>query len=521
MHLTSFDEFKDLAQRGTFVPVYKEIVADMLTPVSAFLKIAENSDYAFLLESVEGGEQIARYSFLGKDPFLILRASGGKTIIDRAGQRSESDKPFVATLRELMAGFHAPFVPGLPRFTGGAVGYLGYDAAAWFEPVTLQPVSEDSDDAGFMLFDTVLAFDHVRHRILIIANARITGDENLESLYQFACARIEFAERELERALSRSTVRGGQAIEVTSNVSRDEFERMVRTAKEYIAAGDIYQVVLSQRFETALNADPFTVYRALRHVNPSPYMYFLKVGDRSIVGASPEMLVRAEGRRVQTHPIAGTRPRGKTEEEDTRLAEELKRNEKERAEHVMLVDLGRNDLGRVSAYGTVRVPTYMTIERYSHVMLVDLGRNDVGRVCEYGSVRVPQFMGLERFSHVMHLTSIVEGKLDDRHDRLDALVACFPAGTVSGAPKVRAMEIIAELESSRRGVYAGAVGYVDFAGNLDFCITIRTVVIENGRAYVQAGAGIVADSNPSAEYEETRDKARAVIRALELAQAGL
>ena len=340
----------------------------MLTPVSAFLKIAENSDYAFLLESVEGGEQIARYSFLGKDPFLILRASGGKTIIDRAGQRSESDKPFVATLRELMAGFHAPFVPGLPRFTGGAVGYLGYDAAAWFEPVTLQPVSEDSDDAGFMLFDTVLAFDHVRHRILIIANARITGDENLESLYQFACARIEFAERELERALSRSTVRGGQAIEVTSNVSRDEFERMVRTAKEYIAAGDIYQVVLSQRFETALNADPFTVYRALRHVNPSPYMYFLKVGDRSIVGASPEMLVRAEGRRVQTHPIAGTRPRGKTEEEDTRLAEELKRNEKERAEHVMLVDLGRNDLGRVSAYGTVRVPTYMTIERYSHVM---------------------------------------------------------------------------------------------------------------------------------------------------------
>jgi len=272
------------------------------------------------------------------------------------------------------------------------------------------------------------------------------------------------------------------------NVSRDQFEQMVRTAKEYIAAGDIYQVVLSQRFEASIATDPFTVYRALRHVNPSPYMYFLRIGGRSIVGSSPEMLVRVEGRRVETHPIAGTRPRGRNDEEDVRLAEELKRNEKERAEHVMLVDLGRNDVGRVAEYGSVRVPTYMTLERYSHVM---------------------------------HLVSIVEGKLKEEHDRLDALVACFPAGTVSGAPKVRAMEIIAELENRRRGVYAGAVGYLDFAGNLDFCITIRTVLIEKGRAYVQAGAGIVADSNPAAEYEETRDKARAVIRALELAQAGL
>ena len=488
MNTTSFEEFRELAQRGTFVPVYKEIVADMLTPVSAFLKIAEHSDYAFLLESVEGGEQVGRYSFLGKDPFLILRSRGGRTIIDRAGQTTESEKPFIATLRELMAGFHSPFVPGLPRFTGGAVGYLGYDAAAWFEPVELQGVSDGQDEAGFMLFDTVLAFDHVRHRILIIANARITGDEDLESLYQFACAKIEFVERELERTLSKPARTEAGALEVTSNVSKEEFERMVRTAKEYIAAGDIYQVVLSQRFEAGISTDPFTVYRALRHVNPSPYMYFLRVGDRSIVGSSPEMLVRVEGRNVVTHPIAGTRPRGRSEEEDVRLGEELKRNEKERAEHVMLVDLGRNDVGRVAEYGSVRVPTYMTLERYSHVM---------------------------------HLVSIVEGKLDDRHDRLDALVACFPAGTVSGAPKVRAMEIIAELENRRRGVYAGAVGYLDFAGNLDCCITIRTVLIENGRAYVQAGAGIVADSNPAAEYEETRDKARAVIRALELAQAGL
>jgi anthranilate synthase component 1 len=488
MKITTFDEFKELAQRGTFVPVCKEILSDLLTPVSAFLKIAEHSDYAFLLESVEGGEKVGRYSFLGKDPFLILRSRGGKTIIDRAGQTTESEQPFISTLRELMAEFHSPFVPGLPRFTGGAVGYFGYDAAAWFEPVELQNAEGIEDEAGFMLFDTVLAFDHVRHRILIIANARITGDEDLESLYQFACAKIEFVERELERTLSRPASTNAAPLQMTSNVTREQFESNVRTAKEYIAAGDIYQVVLSQRFESRVDADPFSVYRALRHVNPSPYMYFLRVGDRSIVGSSPEMLVRVEGRLVQTHPIAGTRPRGRNDEEDMRLAEELKRNEKERAEHVMLVDLGRNDVGRVSAYGTVRVPTYMTLERYSHVM---------------------------------HLVSVVEGKLDDHHDRLDALVACFPAGTVSGAPKVRAMEIIAELENRRRGVYAGAVGYLDFAGNLDFCITIRTVLMENGHAYVQAGAGIVADSNPTAEYEETRDKARAVIAALEMAQAGL
>jgi len=488
MRVTTFDEFRELARRGTFVPVYKEIVADLLTPVSAFLKIAEHSHHAFLLESVEGGEQVGRYSFLGKDPFLVLRSHGGKTIVDRAGETTESDEPFVDVLRQLMAGLHSPIVPGLPRFTGGAVGYLGYDAAAWFEPVELQPSPAVEDEAGFMIFDTVLAFDHVRHRILIIANAQVTGDDDLESLYQFARAKIDFVERELERTLSRTTPRETRPLDLRSNVSREEFERMVLVAKEYIAAGDIYQVVLSQRFETCFDADPFMAYRALRHVNPSPYMYFLRMGERAIVGSSPEMLVRVEGRRIETHPIAGTRPRGATEEDDARLAEELKRNEKERAEHVMLVDLGRNDLGRVSTYGTVKVPTYMALERYSHVM---------------------------------HLVSIVEGQLSDRRDRLDALVACFPAGTVSGAPKVRAMEIIAELENRRRGVYAGAVGYLDFAGNLDFCITIRTVVVENGRAYVQAGAGIVADSNPAAEYEETRDKARAVVQALELAQRGL
>ena len=490
MRITSFEEFKELAQRGTFVPVCKEIVADLLTPVSAFLKIAEHADYAFLLESVEGGEHVGRYSFLGKDPFLILRARDGKTTIDRGGQTKESELPFIETLRRLMADFRSPFVPDLPRFTGGAVGYLGYGAASWFEPVLgdLGAGADGADEAGFMLFDTVLAFDHVQHRILIIANARVTADDDLESLYQFACAKIQFVERELERSLSQIRREPRGRPDLQSNYTRERFEEQVRTAKEHIAAGDIYQVVLSQRFQAEVSADPFTVYRALRHVNPSPYMYFIRMGGVSVVGSSPEMLVRVEGSRVETHPIAGTRPRGRSADEDMRLAEDLKRNEKERAEHVMLVDLGRND---------------------------------VGRVCEYGSVRVPQFMGLERFSHVMHLTSIVEGKLADDRDRLDALVSCFPAGTVSGAPKVRAMQIIKDLEPSGRGLYAGAVGYLDFAGNLDFCIAIRTIIMSNGRAFVQAGAGIVIDSNPTAEYEETRDKARALVKALELAQEGL
>src|SRR3954469_9892787 len=490
MKITSFDEFKELARRGTFVPVCKEIVADLLTPVSAFLKIAENADYAFLLESVEGGEHVGRYSFLGKDPFLILRSRDGKTTLDRGGVTSDSDQPFIDTLRRLMADFRSPFVPELPRFTGGAVGYLGYGAAEWFEPVLgdLGDGSDGADQAGFMLFDTVLAFDHVQHRILIIANARITADDDLESLYQFACAKIQFLERELDRGLSHTRNAHGNALQVTSSYTKDGFEAHVKRAKEHIAAGDIYQVVISQRFEAKVDADAFTVYRALRHVNPSPYMYFIRMAGVSVVGSSPEMLVRVEGSRVETHPIAGTRRRGKTADEDLRLADELKRNEKERAEHVMLVDLGRND---------------------------------VGRVCKYGSVRVPQFMALERFSHVMHLTSIVEGQLSDDHDRLDALASCFPAGTVSGAPKVRAMQIIRELEPIPRGLYAGAVGYVDFAGNLDFCIAIRTVIMSKGKAFVQAGAGIVIDSNPTAEYEETRDKARALLKALELAQQGL
>jgi anthranilate synthase component I len=498
MKQTTFEEFVELARRGTFVPVVKEIMADLLTPVSAFLKVAELSDYAFLFESVEGGEHIARYSFLGKDPFLVLRQRGGRTVLDRAGVTTESDEPFVDVLRRLMAEFRAPFVPGLPRLTGGAVGFIGYDASPLFEPALAAAwhraaaahaaAAGSEDDAGFMLFDTVLAFDHVKHRILLIGNARITPDEDLRALYQFACAKIHFLEGELARGLSQGARREDGLPPVRSNLSAEVFEAGVRAIQERIGAGELYQAVLSQRFEADVQADPFTIYRALRHVNPSPYMYFIRMGGLAIVGSSPEMLVRVEGRHVETHPIAGTRPRGASDEEDLRLAEELKRNEKEKAEHVMLVDLGRNDLGRV---------------------------------CEYGSVRVPQYMALERYSHVMHLVSRVEGRLAEGCDHLDALVACFPAGTVSGAPKIRAMEVLSGLEPTARGLYGGAIGYIDFAGNLDFCIAIRTITMRDGRAHVQAGAGIVADSNPAAEYEETRDKARALLHALELAEAGL
>jgi anthranilate synthase component 1 len=417
-------------------------------------------------------------------------------VIERSGVTTETDEAFVPVLRSLMAEFRAPFVPDLPRFTGGAVGFIGYDASVGFEPALADAWTHapwaaarpGEDEAGFMLFDTVLAFDHVKHRILIIANARVTADEDLSALYQFACAKIQFLERELERGLSHAPSHGRAAPEVASNVTRDAFEAGVRRIKEHIAAGDIYQAVLSQRFQARIGADAFTVYRALRHVNPSPYMYFIRMGGLAIVGSSPEMLVRVEGRRVETHPIAGTRPRGRSDEEDLRLAEELKRNEKERAEHVMLVDLGRND---------------------------------VGRVCDFGTVRVPQYMALEKYSHVMHLVSTVEGQLSDAHDHLGALVSCFPAGTVSGAPKIRAMQILADLEPTRRDLYAGAVGYVDFAGNLDFCIAIRTITLRDGVASIQAGAGIVADSNPAAEYEETRDKARALLQAIAMAETEL
>ena len=491
---TSFEQFRELAQQGNFVPVFKEIMADLSTPVAAFLRIAKDAEHAFLLESVEGGERLARYSFLGKDPFMVIRSNAGRVLIERAEGVEEREESFLELLRQVMVQYESPDVDELPRFAGGAVGFLGYEAAAWFEP-SLEPhwMKRDvdsgniRDDAAFMVFDTVLAFDHVKHRILIIANAQVFDGCDFRGQFEGARAKIQLLEGELGQSESghSMTMETDSTLEWTTNTTQEAYEAAVRKAQEYIRAGDIYQVVLSQRFDTETDVDPFTVYRTLRYVNPSPYMYFMKIGELSIVGSSPEMLVRVEGRRVETHPIAGTRPRGKDEAEDGRLAEELRGNEKECAEHVMLVDLGRNDVGRVSEYGSVKVSRYMTLERYSHVM---------------------------------HLVSRVEGQLADDSDRLNALEACFPAGTVSGAPKIRAMEIIAELEPERRGIYAGAVGYLDFSGHLDCCITIRTIAMSGGKASVQAGAGIVADSVAAAEYQETLDKASALIRALEIAQ---
>lgn len=491
---TSFEQFCELAERGNLVPVFKEVMADLLTPVSAFLRTTKDAEHAFLLESVEGGEQLARYSFLGKDPFMVIRSKGGRVFVEKQEGIEEREESFLEVVRELMAQYESPDVDGLPRFSGGAVGFLGYEAAAWFEPSlephwrTVDVESDDlQDDAAFMVFDTVLAFDHVKHRILIIANTPVFDGCDLREKYEGAQSKIQAVEKELSLSESGQSMatETDSRLEWTTNTTQETYEASVRRAQEYIRAGDIYQVVLSQRFDAETDVDPFTVYRTLRYVNPSPYMYFMRIGELSIVGSSPEMLVRVEGRRVETHPIAGTRARGSDEAEDRRLAEELRGNEKECAEHVMLVDLGRNDVGRVSEYGTVEVSRYMTLERYSHVM---------------------------------HLVSRVEGQLADGRDRLNALEACFPAGTVSGAPKIRAMEIIAELEPERRGIYAGAVGYLDFSGHLDCCITIRTIAMSRGRASVQAGAGIVADSVATAEYQETLDKASALIRALEIAQ---
>ncbi len=484
----TYEDFLRLADEGTVVPVVKRVMADLLTPVAAYLKIERLSPYSFLLESVEGGEKVARYSFLGFDPEVIVRSRASKVTIERGSSKEETDRPMLEVLRRL-SGQNIPVrFADLPPFVSGAVGYLSYDAVRWFEKIPdSHPDDIGIDDAVMMFFSRLLVFDHVRHQIHVIANVFTGGKtDGLEAEYRTAIDDIEAMEARLEdpiEPLPRREVSGDSR--VRSNLTREKFEHAVTTAKEYIAAGDIFQAVLSQRFEVGLSAHPFEVYRALRVVNPSPYMFFLKIGDQSIIGASPEMLVRATGRRIEYRPIAGTRPRGATETEDLLLGEELRADEKEVAEHIMLVDLGRNDLGRVADYGSVDVTDLMIIERYSHVM---------------------------------HLASAIKARLRSGMDRFDALAACFPAGTVSGAPKIRAMEIIDELEPTRRGVYAGSVMYLDYSGNLDSCIAIRTILTKDGRAYFQAGAGIVADSVPESEYVETVNKARAMLQAIEMAE---
>jgi anthranilate synthase component I len=480
MKALDFEAYERLSDKGGLVPVYREMPGDLLTPVSAFLALTERSTRAFLLESVVGGERIARYSFLGRDPVATLEARGPEVWEEgpEGARRLEGD--LFTALRQRL-GRSAVEVPRLPRFTGGAVGYLTYDAIRLFERIPDRHPAPQHPIASFSLYRSLVAFDHVLQRVVLIADV----EPGRRAAYDAGQAVLDALEEDLRRAHPPARARGSARVTAAGGLGDGAaYRQAVGQAKEYIAKGDIFQVVLSRQQAVACPHDPFAVYRALRMVNPSPYMYFLKEGRRAIAGASPEMLVRVEGGRAETRPLAGTRRRGETAEDDERLERELLADEKERAEHLMLVDLGRNDLGRV---------------------------------CRFRSVEVPELMSVERYSHVSHLMSSVTGELAEGKDALDALAATFPAGTLSGAPKIRAMEIIDELEPRRRGLYGGALGYVDLRGNLDFCIAIRTLVLEEGRATVQAGAGIVADSDPEAEQRETEAKAEALLEALRLA----
>ncbi len=492
----TFEDFRVAAQRGNVVPVVRTVLADLQTPVAAFLRIAGDSAHAFLLESVEGGERIARYSFLGANPWMVARARNGQTIIERNGQREALEQSGFDFLREHFGNKRLAHRAKLAPLCGGAVGYVAYGAARWFEPVLSNGKHKSSvDDAAWMFFRNIVAFDRVSQQMEITSVVFVdeaNSDDSLRQMYDAAVAETAELERRLNCELPSEDVAESTcetpAREVESNWSRAEFEAAVAQVKEYIAAGDCYQTVIAQQFSKRTCASPLAIYRALRATNPSPYMYFLRMGEETIIGASPEMLVRCTNRALEYRPIAGTRRRGETEADDARLGEEMRHDEKEVAEHVMLVDLGRNDLGRVS---------------------------------EYGSVRVEQLMTIERYSHVQHLVSSLSSKLRDDLDRFDALAACFPAGTVTGAPKIRAMQIIDELEPSPRGVYAGAVLYMDYADNLDSCIAIRTIELREGVATVEAGAGIVADSVPAEEFQECVNKAQAMFRAIELAEKGL
>ncbi len=497
-----FNEFKELSRQGNLIPVYREILGDVETPVSAFLKL--NKKPSFLLESVVGGEKWARYSFIGVEPSMTVICKNGEMIVthDEEFERFISDERFIPAedpldfVKNILSKFRPVDVKGLPRFSGGFVGYIGYDVVKFFERVPdIQKPCIDMPDIFLMLPDIVLIFDNLKQTIKVVCNAYTEG-KDLQSVYNNAKEQIDkiidefkkgYIPDEAQRLSVPHAANRVHGYNFSSNFAKEDFLDAVAKAKEYVMSGDIVQVVLSQRFESQINSHPFDAYRALRLINPSPYMYYLDTGDEQIVGSSPEILVRLEGSRITLRPIAGTRRRGETEEEDITLENDLKMDPKEISEHIMLVDLGRND---------------------------------VGRVAEIGSVKVTELMNVERYSHVMHLASNVEGSLKKGLDAFDVFRASFPAGTVTGAPKVRAMEIIEELEPTKRGAYAGAVGYFSYSGNMDTCITIRTMLIKDGKVYVQAGAGIVADSVPENEYMETVNKARAMMKAVDFLQRG-
>jgi anthranilate synthase component I len=497
----SAEQFRELARGHNLVPVYRQLVGDTLTPVMAF-RALQDGDWSFLCESVIGGERLGRYSFLGSGPFLIFTAHGRSVRIEDCGtgtvQALTCDDP-LRLLEETLAHYRAPFLSGLPRFLGGAVGYAGYDTVRYVERLDHPPTDDRNlPDLCFAFYDRMVIFDHINKTIAVVAHGHVPGepsrasDRVLDDAYREACRRVDALVERLQRkeaALPLTDIAPGGQVQrpFHSNFGPGEYERAVEKAKEYIRAGDVFQVVLSQRLTAETSAHPFDVYRTLRVVNPSPFMFYLRQGpELSLVGSSPEIMVRVEGDKVTIRPLAGTRRRGQSEEEDDRLAAELIADPKERAEHIMLVDLGRNDVGRFARYGTVQLTDVMQVERYSHVM---------------------------------HICSNVTGRLDAGKTAFDALRACLPAGTLSGAPKVRAMQIIDELEPHRRGPYGGAVGYVDFSGNMDTCIALRTIVFKGQTAYLQAGAGIVADSVPESEREETLNKAMGLLRALEIAES--
>jgi anthranilate synthase component 1 len=490
-HYPDFATFSRLAAEADYVPVYRRVLSDVLTPVSAFHKIDDGGS-ACLFESVIGGEKVGRYSFLAAEPFIQLEASGKHTTVsvrhDVHRVETDAENP-LDVLRSYVRTMRVAELPELPPFVGGAVGYAGYDTVRYVENLPNAPNNDRQlPDLSFAFYDHMIVFDNVQKTAIVVVLAKIESD--LNKSYADACRRVDrFVEKLSATSDSLAPVdidiRGDANVQYQSNFTQPQFEAAVRKCNEYIRAGDIFQVVISQRLAVPFATDPFELYRTLRVVNPSPFMFFLRTPQCTLVGSSPEIMVRVVDGKVTVRPLAGTRRRGRTDEEDQRLAEELLADPKERAEHVMLVDLGRNDVGRVAKFGSVEISDVMVIERYSHVM---------------------------------HITSNVTGQLTDDRDAFDALAACLPAGTVSGAPKVRAMQVIDELEPHRRGPYAGAVGYIDFAGNMDTCIALRTIVIQDGVAYVQAGAGIVADSVPEREYEETLNKARGLLKAIEITQ---
>jgi anthranilate synthase component 1 len=490
MHKPDLETFKSLAKEAELVPVYREIMADLDTPLTIFAKVASQDSHAFLFESLEGGEKWGRYSFIGFDPLLTFTSSRENMEIRRGDTlETRTGNPLVE-LRNLLVSFKAHQAESLPRFFGGLVGYLGYDMVRFMEelPDTHDPL--DLPDSSFMVPRTVLIHDSFKQKLVIVSCVELKEGTDAGELYSRACSQIDEIAARLKQPLPYEFVEspaGNHEHEFSANMDEKSFQEMVKTAKEYILEGDIIQVVLSQRFHTETELSPFALYRALRHINPSPYLFYLQLGNVIQIGSSPEILVRLENNEIELRPIAGTRPRGTTVAEDKQLEEELLADPKERAEHLMLVDLGRNDAGRVAKAGSVEVRDLLVIERYSHVM---------------------------------HIVSGVHGLLADGRDQFDVISACFPAGTVSGAPKIRAMEIIDELEPERRGPYAGAVGYFGFSGNMDFCITIRTFVMRGKDLWVQAGAGIVADSDPGKEFEETLNKARGLRNAVELAEKG-